>query len=85
MPMKRSRFESLKEDCMLDEILFMQMRLFRMYREQTGLSAQACNMLFEQQGIWNFIANCYDYLHLEGDEAILADIKVKLASQGAAA
>ncbi len=70
---------------MLDEVLFMQMRLFRMYREQAGLSARACNRLFEDQGIWDFIADCYDYLHLEGDDAILADIEAKLANQGAAA
>lgn len=56
-----------------------------MYREQTGLSPHACNELFKEQGIWDFIANCYDYLHLESDEAALADIEVKLSNQGAAA
>lgn len=70
---------------MLDEVLFMQMRLFRLYRTKAGLSARACNRLFEEQGIWDFIANCYDYLHLEGDDAILADIEAKLANQGVAA
>lgn len=69
---------------MLDEVLFMQMRLFRMYRERAGLSARACNALFERRGIWDFIASCYDYLHLEGDDAVLADIEAKLAYEGAA-
>lgn len=68
---------------MLDEILFMQMRLFRMYRDRAGISAHACNALFEKFGIWNFIADCYDYLHLEGDDAILADIESMLARGGA--
>lgn len=70
---------------MVDEVLFMQIRLFRMYREQTGLSPHTCNELFKEQGIWDFIANCYDYLHLESDEAALADIEAKLSNQGAAA
>lgn len=69
---------------MLDEILFMQMRLFRIYRDQAGISAQACNALFEAHGIWKFIADCYDYLHLEGDEAVLEDIRTKLAAEGSA-
>lgn len=70
---------------MLDEVLFMQMRLFRMYREHAGLSPKACNALFQEQGIWDFIADCYDYLHLEGDDAVLLDIEAKLANRGAAA
>lgn len=68
---------------MLDEMLFMQMRLFRMYRERAGISARACNALFEKFGIWDFIADCYDYLHLEGDEAILGDIDARLRREGA--
>ncbi|WP_080797533.1 DUF3791 domain-containing protein [Arabiibacter massiliensis] len=67
---------------MLDEVLFMEARLFRMFREQTGLSPKDSNRLFEEQGIWRFIEECYDALHLESDEAALQDIRTKLAAQG---
>lgn len=69
---------------MLDEALFMEARLFRMFRESRGLSAREANHVFESQGIWTFLENCYDALHLEGDEAILNDIDRKLANQGTA-
>ncbi|WP_172136030.1 DUF3791 domain-containing protein [Adlercreutzia sp. ZJ473] len=69
---------------MLDEVLFMQARLFRMFREQCQLSPSQANEIFEQQGIWRFIEECYDYLHLEGDEAVLSDIFRKLSAQGVA-
>lgn len=66
----------------LDEILFMETRLFRMFREQCQLTPAQANELFERQGIWHFIEECYDYLHLESDEAALSDIFCKLAAQG---
>lgn len=69
---------------MLDEVLFMQARLFRMFRESKGLSAEEANRVFDSQGIWAFLESCYDALHLEGDEAILSDIDRKLANQEAA-
>ena len=68
---------------MLDEMLFMEARLFRMFREQCHLSPFQANEIFEQQGIWRFIEECYDYLHLGSDEAALSDIFQKLSAQGA--
>lgn len=69
---------------MLDEVLFMEARLFRMFRESRGLSAEEANRVFENQGIWAFLESCYDALHFEGDEVILNDIERKLANQEAA-
>lgn len=69
---------------MIDEIIFMQVRLFRMFREHTGLSSFEANKIFNEQGIWTFIEECYDYLHLQGDEANLADIFAKIKAQGVA-
>lgn len=67
---------------MLDEILFMQARLFRMFLEQTHLSPTEAEEVFTNQGIWTFIEDCYDALHLSSDECALADINQKLALQG---
>ena len=36
---------------MLDEVLYMQVRLFRMFRERTGLPSRQCNDLFNAAGI----------------------------------
>ena len=36
--------------------------------------AQKADLLFKDYGIWSYIENCYDSLHLEGDENIYQDI-----------
>lgn len=60
----------------------MEARLFRMFREQTGLSPVQANRLFESQGVWEFIEDCYESLHLSSDEAALSDINRMLAFRG---
>ena len=67
---------------MIDEVLFMQVRLFRMFREATGLSAAQSNRLFDAGGAWDFIESCYDSLHLSGDDAALNDVCAKLRAEG---
>lgn len=68
---------------MLDEVLFMQVRLFRMFLEQAHIAPSEAEAVFSEQGIWAFIEDCYDALHLGSDECALADITQKLALQGA--
>ena len=67
---------------MLDEVLYMQVRLFRMFRERTGLTSVEANNIFNAAGIWDFISSCYCYLHLSGDEAALADVFACLRHRG---
>ena len=67
---------------MLDEVLYMQVRLFRMFRERTGLTSRAANRAFVDGGAWDFIASCYDILHLGGDEAALEDVIARLDYAG---
>ena len=67
---------------MLDEVLYMQVRLFRMFRERTGLTARQSNDVFNAAGIWDFVSSCYVYLHLSGDEAALDDVFARLAHLG---
>lgn len=62
----------------------MEVRLFRVFRESKELSAEEANRIFETQGIWSFLGDCYDELHHQGDEAILDDINQKLINQRAA-
>ena len=67
---------------MLDEVLYMQVRLFRMFREHTGLTSKEANSAFEAAGAWDFISSCYDILHLSGDEAALNDVLARLEFAG---
>lgn len=67
---------------MIDEILFMQLRLFRLFCERSNLSPREGNALWQEHDIWSFIESCYDILHLSGDDPALDDISRKLASEG---
>lgn len=67
---------------MLDEVIYMQVRLFRMFREKFKLTTRETNRIFSEQGIWNFIEECYESLHVEGDGAVLSEIEKKLVYQG---
>ena len=63
---------------MLDEVLYMQVRLFRMFCERTGLASRDASRVFREGDIWGFISSCYDILHLSGDESALSDIFTRL-------
>ena len=70
---------------MIDEVLYMQVRIFRMFCEQTSIDPQVANRLFLQAGVWRYIAECFDILHLGGDELIYEDVLRMLRRQGVAA
>lgn len=59
---------------LLNETLFMQTRLFSLFCERTNIDPKKADLLFKNYGIWSYIENCYDSLHLEGDENIYLDI-----------
>ena len=67
---------------MIDEVLFAQVRLFRMFCERFGLEPSSGNSLWNEFDIWGFVEDCYDLLHLSGDENALGDIQAKLAFHG---
>ena len=69
---------------MLDEVLFMEARLFRMFWQQHGLSPRQALEFFETYNVWGFIESCYDSLHTSSDICALSDIDQLLASQGVA-
>ena len=68
---------------MIDEVLFMETRVFRAFCERMKLSAKDANELFRSFQIWDFIESCYDSLHLNGDECVLDDIQKILVNKGA--
>ena len=67
---------------MIDEVLFAQVRLFRLFCERFDFAPTLGGSLWSEFDIWGFIESCYDSLHISGDEAALADIRQKLAFHG---
>lgn len=64
------------------EIIFMQVRLLRLASEEWNTSIQKVNALFDQYSILKFIEECYDVFHMEGDYAVLDEIKTVLKNKG---
>ena len=68
---------------MLDEVLFMEARLFAEYLKKFNIKPKDANRIFESYGIWKYIEDCYDVLHMNGDEYILKDIEFIIRRIGA--
>ena len=67
---------------MIDEVLFMEMRLFSEYCKRKRISAKMANRIFNRCGIWEYIESCYDSLHTGGDELVLEDIDLIINRKG---
>ena len=68
---------------MLNEVLFMEARLFAEYLKKYNKKPREANQRLEKYGIWKYIEECYDILHMNGDEYILNDIEYILLRKGA--
>ena len=66
---------------MINEVLFMELRLLRLYLEKHQMTGHDANTLFVQNGIWDYIENCYDALHVSSDECALNDIESFLSNR----
>lgn len=65
-----------------NEILHMQVRLFRMACKKWKLTTKACAELFDDFRIDQYIRDLYGLLHIQGDEANLAEIEMYLKAKG---
>ena len=59
---------------MLNELIFFEARIFRMFCEKLQVSPVDANKLFEKYGIWKYIEDTYDMLKLNGNECAVNDI-----------
>ena len=59
---------------MLNELIFFEARIFRMFCKKLQVSPVDANKLFEKYGIWKYIEDTYDMLKLNGDECAVNDI-----------
>ena len=69
---------------MINEVLFMEVRLIREFCEKHNINTRKANEIFNEKQIWNYIEDCYESLHTSGDEYILNDIEEVLQLRGAA-
>ena len=67
---------------MINEILYMEMRLLQQFCTRHSMESINANRLFKEYAIWNYIEDCYNTLHLNGDEYILNDIEQIMAARG---
>lgn len=63
-------------------IAHMQCWLFRLAETSWNRSPAEINAIFKKHGIFNFISECYDSLHLMGYENILERIEELLLKEG---
>ena len=67
-----------------EQILYMQTRLTRTAAEKWQKSLAEVIKVFTRYGVLEYIENCYEIFHVEGDEAIFEDIENYLSAKGAA-
>lgn len=68
---------------LLDEVIYMEVRVFREFLRRFSMKASDAYHLFEENDVWGYIESCYDVLHMGGDEAVLNDIQRILIRNGA--
>lgn len=66
----------------VNEILDMQVRIFRKFQMRHHMEPKDALRIFETNDILSFISECYELLHVSGDECVLDDIDTILANQG---
>ena len=64
------------------EIYMLQVRLFRQAQIKWNLSANECSKLFNRYDIFAYIETCYEFFHIQGDDANLEDIRHYLKQKG---
>ena len=67
---------------MLDEMIFFEMRIFKMFCDRAKVSASEGNKLFDSYGIWRYIEDTYEMMHLNGDDSALMEVFVVLKAKG---
>ena len=67
---------------MINEVLYMEIRLVGAFSEKYKLTRAAVNEIFSKYKIWQYIESCYEVFHLNGDEYNLEDISEYLKGKG---
>ena len=70
---------------LINEIIFMQIRIVRLFCERYALNVNAINKLFIDNKIYELIEDCYDSYHCGSDEIVYSDVRDILVKNGALA
>ena len=65
-----------------DDIFLLQVRLFRLIQIKLNLDLKKCSEIFNKYKIYEYIETCYEFFHIQGDEANLNDILLYLKNKG---
>ena len=65
------------------QILFMQIRIFRMMAEKYSMSLKEAAEIFGQYNVLPFIREGFGIFHVEGDEAVFEEVKTYMQSKRA--
>lgn len=65
-----------------EEIRFMKARLLRLASEEWNMTVEQVVDLFDQHEVLPYIAEFFGIFHVEGDYAVLEDIREYLAKRG---
>ena len=68
---------------MINEIIFMEIRLLGEFCRKNKMNRATANDIFSKYEIWQYIEECYDMFHINGDEYNLNDISRILKRKGA--
>lgn len=64
------------------QLRFMQVRLFRKAMGKWRVGNEECASIFEKDNLMNYISDCWEEFHQQGDEACMDDIEEYLKAQG---
>ena len=64
------------------QILYMQTRMIRNASEKWNRPIEIISELFEKYDVLQYIEECFELFHVEGDEAILEDVTEYLENKG---
>lgn len=64
------------------QITFMQARISRMASQRWRVPLRQVMAIYCAHSVLEYIEECFDYLHLEGDEAVFDDVMGYLRTRG---
>ncbi len=65
-----------------DDLFMLQVRLFRLAQMRWKKSAIECEQIFLKYDVNDYIEDCYEEYHVQGDEANMDDVEAYLRKKG---
>lgn len=64
------------------QIIYMQTRIIRLASEEWSKPVEIIARLFVKYDVLQYIEECFDIFHVEGDQAVLEDVTTYLKNKG---